>query len=148
MAKVGAPSKKTQEMLDEICNGIASGKSARKMCLEVCINQNTLWSWIASDDEFAKQYARAKEKCADFYAEQIIEIADDGENDAYLDEDGNTRTNQDVIARSRLRVDARKWYASKLVPKKYGDKVTNEHTGEDGGDIKHSISVSFVGTVK
>jgi hypothetical protein len=50
-------------------------------------------------------------------------VSDDGSNDTYTDENGATRTEQDVIARSRLRVDARKWAMSKMAPKKYGDKL-------------------------
>ncbi len=38
------------------------------------------------------------------------------------------------IQRSRLRVDARKWIAAKLLPKRYGDKL--QHTGDGGGPIR------------
>ena len=75
------------------------------------------------------QYARAREEQAETYADEIVAIADDGRNDTYIDENGNERVNQDVVARSRLRVEARKWVASKLKPKKYGDRLQNEHTG-------------------
>lgn len=69
-------------------------------------------------------------------AEDTVNIADDGRSDTYIDADGVKRTDQDVIARSRLRVDARKWYASKLAPKKYGDKITQEISGPDGGAVQ------------
>lgn len=91
--------------------------------------------WLAQHSEFRAQYAQAREDQADFYAEQIIEIADDGLNDTYLDDEGNTIVDHDVIARSKLRVDARKWVASKLAPKKYGDKINQEITGVDGAPI-------------
>ena len=74
---------------------------------------------------------------ADYHAEQIIEIADDGTNDTYLDEQGNVKVNTDVLGRSRLRVDARKWIASKLLPKVYGDKIDATLSGPDGGPIKY-----------
>lgn len=85
---------------------------------------------------------RAREAQADLLAEQILQIADDGTNDTQTDDEGRVRVDQDVIARSRLRVDARKWLASKMAPKKYGDKI--EHTGADGGAIQHAVSVRFV----
>ena len=91
--------------------------------------------WLATNPEFRNQYAHAREEQADVYVEQIIEIADDGLNDTYLDDEGNTKVDHDVIARSKLRVDARKWVASKLAPKKYGDKITQEITGVDGAPI-------------
>lgn len=122
--KRGRPTKSTPELLDMICQGIAVGKSARAMCIAARIAQPTLWKWLGENETFSKQYARAKEDCADYLAAEIIEIADEGRNDTYMDEDGIIHTDHDVIARSRLRVDARKWYASKLSPKKYGDRTT------------------------
>lgn len=93
-------------------------------------SQVTFFKWLAHDAELAKQYARAREAQADAMLEEILEIADDGTNDTIVDEDGHERTNQDVIARSRLRVDARKWAMSKMAPKKYGEKIDHSITGE------------------
>lgn len=92
--------------------------------------------WLEAHEDFREKYARARADQADFLAEEILQIADDGLNDTYTDEEGNVRTNQDVIARSRLRVDSRKWYASKLLPKKYGDRVQQEVSGPDGGPVQ------------
>lgn len=142
--KLGAPTKKTTKILEQICTGIASGKSARAMCLEVGIDQSTLWKWIAEDEIFSKQYARAKDLCADYYAEEIIEISDSSERDKYIDENGREVTDHEAVQRSRLRVDARKWYASKLAPKKYGDKVTNEIAGDPDKPLHQVITVSFI----
>ncbi|QDX22555.1 terminase small subunit protein [Pandoraea pnomenusa] len=132
----GRPSSFTQEIGDAICERLANGESLRSICRdEEMPSQPTVFRWIDSHEAFRKQYARAREAQAEFFADQIVSIADDGSNDSYVDDEGNQRTDHDVIARSRLRVDARKWIASKLLPKKYGDKVTNEHTGADGGPI-------------
>jgi hypothetical protein len=90
---------------------------------------------LSERKEFSDQYARAREAQADSWADDIIQISDDGENDTYKDEDGHERTNQDVIARSRLRVDTRKWLMARMAPKKYGDKITQEHTGAEGGPL-------------
>ncbi|MRT15312.1 hypothetical protein GJV07_24145 [Enterobacteriaceae bacterium RIT711] len=73
-----------------------------------------------------QQYARAREVQAEILAEEIIEIADDSSGDVIVDEDGHEQTNHERVARSRLRVDARKWYASKLAPKRYGDRIQHE----------------------
>jgi hypothetical protein len=61
----------------------------------------------------------------------MLEIADDGRNDTYEDENGHQHVNTDHIQRSRLRIDARKWLASKMAPKKYGDRVEQAHSGGD-----------------
>lgn len=85
----------------------------------------TVFRWLADSRyaTFRDQYTRARECQADYLAEEILDIADDSKNDTYIDDNGNVRTDQEVIGRSRLRVDARKWLASKMYPKKYGDKV-------------------------
>lgn len=94
----------------------------------------TVFKWLREKEEFAQQYARAKEESCDALFEDIISIADDGTNDwmERNDAEGNNigwQLNGEHVQRSRLRVDTRKWALSKLKPKKYGDKITSEHTG-------------------
>lgn len=137
-SKGGRPSKKTPELLKAICDGISIGKSARAMCVEVGINQDTLWSWLNQDKAFSEHYARAKEDCADYLAAEIVEIADDGSRDYKVDAEGREVVDHDHIARARLRVDARKWYASKLAPKKYGDKTVL--AGDDDAPLKMEVT--------
>ena len=126
------PSSFTQEIADAICEGIAEGKSLRSMLREdeSLPASSTLFRWLAQNKEFSEQYARAREAQADVLFDEVLSIADDGLNDTYTDEEGRVRTNVDVIARSKLRVDARKWMAGKLRPKVYGDKIQTEHSGE------------------
>ncbi|OWT68078.1 MULTISPECIES: terminase small subunit protein [unclassified Achromobacter] len=129
----GRESTFTQEIGDTICARLADGESLRRICQDEDMpDKSTVMRWLAQDENLRDQYARAREAQADRLAEEILEIADDGRNDTYTDEDGNERTNQEVVARSRLRVDARKWLASKMAPKKYGDKVELSGTGEGG----------------
>ncbi len=77
---------------------------------------------------------RAREMQADALFDQILAIADDGSNDTQKTDDGKVIVDHDHIQRSRLRIDARKWMASKLAPKKYGDKV--QMVGDGGGPIQ------------
>lgn len=123
----------SQEIFDKICQEIStSAKSLKKILSEEGMpNTGSLFRWIRLNEETEKQYARAREAQADLLAEEILEISDDGANDTYT-KDGQEMTNHDVIARSRLRVDSRKWLASKLKPKKYGDKTAVEHSGSVG----------------
>ncbi len=90
------------------------------------VEPRSVFRWLEVNEKFRQQYARACEIRADAWLEEIIQIADDGSNDTYLDEEGNPRTDHDVINRSKLRVDARKWAMSKAQPKKYGDKAEDE----------------------
>ena len=94
----------------------------------------TVCRWLADSLTFQQQYARAREAQADTLFDEILDIADDGRNDTTVDDEGNKRTDHDVIARSRLRVDARKWMAGKLRPKKYGDRL--ELAGDPDAPVK------------
>lgn len=121
---VGRPTTFTQEVADVICAELAtSNKSLKTICDdEFMPSVMTVLGWLRINEAFQKQYARAKEEQADFLAEEIIEIADDSSQDTIQAEFGPME-NKEWVNRSRLRVDARKWVASKLKPKKYGDKV-------------------------
>lgn len=134
-----------RELLDTVLAGISQGRSARKMCVETGISQRALWNWLAADEEIMRRYQRAKELCVDAYAEEIIEISDNGSNDMHVDEKGREVVNREVLARAQLRIDARKWYAARLAPKKYGDKVPVTHEGNDAKNpVVQSIEVAFI----
>jgi hypothetical protein len=126
---MGRPSSYTPEMAAEICERLSEGQSLREICrADDMPGKSTVMRWLAERAEFRDQYARAREIQADHFADEILEIADDGTNDwvERKNADGSTyeTINQDHVQRSRLRIDARKWLMSKMVPKKYGDKQT------------------------
>jgi hypothetical protein len=141
---MGRPTIFTQELADQICERLADGESLKGICAASDMpNRATVFRWLASNKDFCDTYARAREAQADVLADEILVIADDGSNDTYETEDG-TRVNQDVIARSRLRVDARKWIAAKLKPKVYSDRVATTVSGPDDGPVPLSMTVEFV----
>lgn len=133
------PCEFTQEVADEICERIADGESLRSICSEDRMpNKSTVFKWLGAFSAFSDQYARARETQADTLFDEVLLIADDGRND-WMERNGaespGWQLNGEHLQRSRLRVDARKWMAGKLRPKKYGEKITQEHTGEDGGPL-------------
>jgi len=122
----------SKEIANKICARIASSsKSLRTICKDEGMpDVATVLRWLRDDkDGFCTQYTRAKEEQADFMIEEMIDIADDGTND-FIDTEKGKQENKEVVNRSRLRVDTRKWIASKLKPKKYGDKVDVTSGGE------------------
>lgn len=145
---MGRPTSFTQEIADSICERLISGDSLRTICdSEDMPGKSTVCRWLATNEAFRDQYARAREMQADILADETLDIADDSRNDwmEKYGRDGDQigwQVNQEAIGRSRLRVDARRWYAGKLAPKKYGERVTQEHTGEGGGPVK--VAVEFV----
>lgn len=125
---VGRPTVYTQELADQICEQLALGYSIRTVCRpEGMPSIQTFFRWIRTKPEFSEQYARAKQESADAMAEDILDIADDGTNDWMEREnkDGSTYevVNHEVLARSRLRVDTRKFLMAKMKPKRYGEKL-------------------------
>ncbi len=119
-----------------VCLRIAEGQSLRKICQDESMpDKSTVLRWIGRHPEFRDQYAQSKAEGAEAIAEEMFEIADDGSNDwmEQLDSEGQAlgyRLNGEHVQRSRLRIDTRKWYLSKILPKKYGDKIGLEHSGE------------------
>ena len=123
------PSEFTQEIAETICERLIGGESLRSICeTDGMPDKATVCRWLATNEPFRDQYARAREMQADILADETLDIADDGRND-WMEKYGRDgeqigwQVNQEAIGRSRLRLDARRWYASKLAPKKYGDKL-------------------------
>lgn len=135
----------TPELFAKICDEIAySNKGLVTICKKNNINASSFYDWVAADPELANKYARAREMQADFLADEIISISDDGSKDT-LEIEGKKGEmmeveNKEWTNRSKLRVDARKWVASKLKPKKYGDKLDVDANVE--GTIKITMNLN------
>lgn len=130
----------SQEIFDEICVRIAEGESLRKICKdEKMPSLVAVWKWLNNSEELVKQYTRAREEQAETLVDEIIDISDEKKDDTFLDKDGNEVINHEAIARSRLRVDSRKWIAAKLKPKKYGDSTTLR--GDNDAPLNPSVNV-------
>lgn len=118
------PSKYTPELGDDICRRLAQGESARQICRDEAMPaMSTLMKWLNDSDKitFSEQYARARDCQADFYADQIVDIADELSETAEASE----------IARAKLQIDSRKWKVARMSPRKYGDKQQIDHTSSD-----------------
>lgn len=133
-------------MADLICMRVATSTFglARLCSLHSDLpDKDTINVWRYEHPEFSVQYAQAKLKQADLLAEEINDIADDGSNDwmESFGEEGDTayRLNGEHVQRSRLRVDTRKWLASKLLPKQYGGDALLQQTKEENDELKEEI---------
>lgn len=141
MAKTGRPSGLTKETADAVCSRLAKGESLRSIARDKGMpSVSMVLRWAESNEAFREQYARARGDGQDAIAEEILDIADDGRNDWVERENARGETHvvldREHVERSKLRVDARKWLLSKLAPRKYGDKVTTELTGPNGGPVQ------------
>ena len=95
----------------------------------------TVYEWLLARPDFADRYARARDEQADTLADEIIAIADEPPAEV-VDDKGISRTDSGWVTWQKNRVDARKWVAAKLKPKKYGDRQTL------AGDAENPLAVA------
>lgn len=115
------------EIVKTVCERIMGGESMRSITKDENLPKfSTFLIWISEDEQKSKQYEMAMKVRSELMFEELLDIADDGTNDYMqkLTDNGFVDVyNSEHVQRSRLRVDARKWYLSKLNPKKFGDKI-------------------------
>ena len=124
----GAPTTFTKHIADVICIRISEGESLRKILKDEGMPpQSVVYEWLLRHPAFAEQYTRAREEQADTLADEIIAIADESPQTVEVrDRDGNVldiKIDSGYVNYQRQRIDARKWTAMKLKPKKYGERV-------------------------
>lgn len=109
----GRPSKYNEEIANRICAQLTEGRSLKRLIEEDegMPHMSTIFEWICTKPEFSEKYAKARQVQAEGYIDEIMDIADYGTEDTQ---------------RARLMVDTRKWYASKVIPKIYGDRLQLE----------------------
>jgi nitrogen fixation-related uncharacterized protein len=106
----------------EICTRISCGESLRQICMEDKMPvHSTVYLWLLQNKQFSDNYAKAREEQADTLADEIQAIADEPPAEI-VDDKGVSRTDSGWVTWQKNRIDARKWVASKLKPKKYGDR--------------------------
>lgn len=130
MAKDNRQPKKTPvryspEIAERILEGIMNGKGLNTVCQgDDMPTEHAVREWVQDDvDGFASKYARARAIQAERFADELIQLAD-------------RASDSETAQVQRLKIDTRKWVISKILPKKYGDKVEVENTGE----VKHTVS--------
>lgn len=118
--KPGRPTIYTEDLAAEICAQLSEGIALRTICkADEMPDTSTVFRWLASNEGFRDQYARAKEESADAMAEDMLGIADEIESKIV----GDDRSDGARVQAQKIRVETRKWLASKLKAKKYGDKI-------------------------
>ena len=125
--------KEIESFKEEIVDKVSNGRSL-KATLDIgneLPSRPTVYTWLNSehkdyDKAFFNNYTRACEERAEAIFDEIIEIADDSTGDIKTTEDGIKTFNPEFTARSKIKIDARKWSLSKMKPKKYGDRTTTD----------------------
>lgn len=108
------------EQQQEILRRIAEGESLRAVCRSPGMPApSTVVSWCA-DPEFDEQYTRATNMRADVYFDRLDDVSDEA-----VEADSGIK-----VQGLRLKADNIKWQLARMAPKKYGDKLDLNHSGE------------------
>lgn len=122
--KLGRPTSYTKDKADEICKMLADGITLQTICtLPEMPDRQTVHNWMKSHPDFFDAYTYARQLQADTFAEMVL-------SEAFNSHDAQI---------GRLRIDALKWTASKLAPKKYGDKIEVESNSQQNFKISFSV---------
>ena len=139
--KRGRPSLRSPEVEIRLVDALSMGIPMTVVCREEGMPEpRTVRDWEKNDPDFAAVIARAREEGEDYLAWECKAIADDGTND-YMDKlnaDGEKigqTLNAEHIQRSKVRIETRLKLLAKFNPTRWGDKVTAEHVGADGGPV-------------
>lgn len=143
---MGRPSIYTPEVADAICERLIGGESLRRICDDEAMpSRATVLRWLATDHEgFEAKYTQARAAQILGEADDLLEIADNSRNDwmeRHGEDDAGWLANGENIQRAKLRVATRQWIASKLLPKKYGDRTVI--AGDPDAPLKHDHSVAL-----
>ncbi len=137
--KGGRPTDYSDEVANTICRRLIEGESLNKICFDDDMPcKATVYNWLADKElsEFLDKYICARERQAETFIDQCVDIADSTDKDkiTLTNKDGReyVKIDHDHINRSRLRVDTRIKLAEKLAPKKYKHVEGREHTGKGG----------------
>jgi hypothetical protein len=126
--KIGRPSAYREELADEICKKLSVGQSLASICREEGMPaQSVVYEWLLRHASFLEKYTRAREEQAETHADEIVKIADETpDTEPVFDKHGNLlaiKLDSAYVAWQKQRIEARKWTAAKLRPKKYGDRL-------------------------
>lgn len=125
----------SEDVFADTLERIACGEAVSKICGEPGYpSRKTFYSWVLRNDDLRERYEVALVARHYALADETLEIADQpvGSLDS-----GATDTG--AVQKQRLQVDTRKWLLSKMVPKKYGDKLQQEVTGANGGPVAMAV---------
>lgn len=119
---------------ERICERLSEGESLRSICSDADMpNARTVFRWVSADEGFRAEYEAAIAVRATLMAEGIIELADKA-------------TDKDSAAAVRVQVDARKWLAGKLHPKRYGDALLMKQADANGDPLKPQMTPIEIAT--
>ena len=117
--------------IEAVCERLSNGMTMTALAEEIGVTVGKLSQWIASDEEHSARAREARIHAARIWDEKALSVVEQALDPFEL-------------ARAKELAHHYRWRASKTAPKEYGDKVTQEHTGANGGAIQVASTVTFV----
>lgn len=139
----GQPEVFTQKLADKICNRLAEGESLRKICRSKGIpTRQTIFAWLRDSEkkDFHIAYANARELWADYTFDESMEIADMASDKIV----GDDKSDGARVNAEKLRIETRKWFLSRMNPKKYGEKIDLTTAGKEIKQPKPAVITYIV----
>ena len=124
------PREVTPEVAERLCHLIAAGTTVPKAIAAVGVSKGQFWSKHARDAAFRDSVYQARLMGIEALADEILEIADSRA-------DPRHRT---------VQIEARKWLLTKLMPRRYGDKVDLNVTSQK--DVERMTDAEIVARLK
>jgi hypothetical protein len=129
------PTRYTPELVQTICDQLASGKSLRQICAAPDMpDRHTVRRWVVQHPDFREQYEEARLLWADELFEQIAEISAQARRIAE-EAEGKGLNAHATVAALREEIRGLMWVCARLRPDKYGDRVSAEVSGLGGRDL-------------
>jgi len=144
---IGRPSIYSPEIATQICERVSNGETLRGICRDDHMpSRQTIADWVMQPprgaESFPGRFARAKELGCDSLVEESLEIARDGSRDTIETEHG-TKTDWEVVGRSKLICEQIRWIASKVYRRQYGEDGLFAGLAASGAKV--SVTIETVG---
>jgi len=131
---MGRPSSYSDEIAKEICDRLIEGESLRQICLDAHMpHRSTVTNWQDSDDAFSAKCARARDWQADYMDDLILDTAKE--------------CTSETANADRVKIGAYQWRAERLNQKRYGNKISQQHTGLDGKPIEVESKLQIINEI-
>lgn len=112
--------------IDEVCDSIGEGKSLTFIAHVAEVSIGSLLTWIEADPERSARVKECRSAMARYWDEKSEQCIEDAADEFEL-------------KRAKELSHHYRWRASKIAPREYGDKVTQEHTGAGGSQLMPTI---------
>jgi hypothetical protein len=138
--KIGRPTKRTPEVVKEICDRLSNGEPLRAICRDSHIpNWDTVYDWMARDEGFALLVAQARENGVEAIAQDTLAMID-APPQLVVDNNGVSRIDPAYVQWTKLRTEQRMKLLACWSPNRYGNRV------QVAGDKDNPLQVNIQAT--